>query len=281
MPKYEKYSFMEARNLDFIGYPIRYDSKCVNQDNDSNTQEQAVKVTTDLEYIIDNVDSISDDGFVILCNYLNGGNYYVKSEMGFIAGYVKLNNHLSWAGLHHHYFMHNRVLIEGYLNGSLRTFLTAQKTIKQKEFYSIVYTSDNYDPSEYITTELGETYLSGSKAKVEQSELSPDGKMKFSLLYGPADNVNTGIAGAMPAILITQYFDKLYATLTDPAPAGMDIVIVGTDCVGSPIADIVWTIPAGTYNDELLITTIITSMNLDSTPSWYFIFIPDPDYICG
>jgi uncharacterized protein (TIGR02145 family) len=281
MPKYEKFTFMESEDPNFIGVPIWYNSKCVNQDNDTNIREQTVKITTDLEYIINNTGSISDSGFVILCNYLSGGSYYVKSEKGFITNLIKLNNHLSWAALHHNYFMHNRVLITGYLNGTLTTFFTALKTIKQKEFYGIVCTADSYDPSDYITTELGETYLLGAKAKVEQSELGPDGKMKFSLLYGPADNVNPGITGATPAILITQEFETLYATLTDPAPAGMDIVIVNTDCVGSPLGDITWTIPAGSYTDELVISIIIVSMNLNSTPSWSFTFIPDPDYICG
>jgi hypothetical protein len=272
---------MEADDENFVGVPIWYNSKCVNQDNDTNISEQSVAITTDLEYIINNVDSISDSGFVILCNYLDGGLYYVKSEEGFLTGFIKLNNHLSWAALHHNYFMHNRVLIEGYLNNALTTFFTALKTIKQKEFYSIVCTADDYNPANYITTELGETYLLGAKAKVEQSELGPDGKMKFSLLYGPADNANPGIAGATPAILITQEFETLYATLTDPAPAGMDIVIVNTDCADSPLGDITWTIPAGAYTDTLVISIKIISMNLDSTPSWTFTFIPDPDYICG
>lgn len=225
MPKYEKFSFMEADDPNFAGTPIRYDSACVNPDPKSNIKETLVNVTTDLEYIINNPDAISDDGFVILCNYMDGGSYYVLWGVGSMDSLVVLNVHLSWANLHDSYYRHNRVLIEGYLNGNLTTFWSAQKNILQP-CYAIICPSDNYDPNDAITTELGETYLTGVKANVKSSELNPNGEMSFSLVYGPGDNENTGVE-EMGSVIITQGIDciSLEANMSKPMDINRNIIV--------------------------------------------------------
>lgn len=192
MPKYEKWIYAEADDSNFVGVPIWYDSKCVNDDPASNVWETNVNITTDLEYIIWNDDAIADEGFVMLCNYEDGGNYYVEYELGRLANTVRLNMHLSCANLHARYFRHNRVLITGYLNNNLTTFWTAQKT-KQQDCSIIVCPVDAYDPNDEIATELGQTYFGGALATVGRSELKPSGEIKFNLLYGPLDNENTGV----------------------------------------------------------------------------------------
>lgn len=194
MPKYEKFSFMEANNADFVGTPIWYDDSCVNQDPGTNSKETSIKVTTDLDYIINSPGAIADEGWVILCNRLSGGNYFVELNPGSYHNDVRLNMHLSWANLQDCYFRHNRVLIEGRLNGRPTVFWSAQKTIKQDPINAIVCPADNFNPADLITTELGETYFSGEKGAVEKSELFPNGLMKLNLLYGPPENENTGIA---------------------------------------------------------------------------------------
>jgi len=192
MPKWEKFYFAEALDINFIGAPIRYESKCVNQDAGTNVKETKINVTTDIEYIMSDPDEIKDDGFVICCNYLSGGSYYIEYGVGSMDSAVVLNVHLSWANLHNFYFRHNRVLNEGYINGILTTFWTAQKN-KLQPVNAIVCPSDNFDPNDLITTELGETYLDSVKASVKKSTLKPTGEMALELVYGPADNENTGI----------------------------------------------------------------------------------------
>ncbi len=192
MPKYEYHSFAEANNTNFLRMALWYDSPCVNQDMKSNIVETSINVTTDLEYIYNNPDDISSDGWVIFCNYSEGGSYYIEYQSGkYITTDFKLNMRLSWANLFDSYFRHNRVLLEGYLNNALVTFWTAQK-IKQQEC-SVVLCAD-YDPAEEITTELGETYFGGAKARVKSANIKPSGEVKFNLIYGPEDNVNTGVA---------------------------------------------------------------------------------------
>lgn len=199
MPKYEYFKFAEADNSPFVGLPIWYDSKCVNQDPESNTTETIIDVTTDIQYIISNPDAIDDEGFVILCNYeYSPGVYHVEISSGFVSSFIALNCHLSWENLHNCYFRHNRVTAEGYLNGLLTTFWSTQKN-KLQPINAIVCPSDDYDPQERITTELGYEYLGDGTdpnnifAKVRRSELKPSGEMKFSLIYGEVDVTPTAI----------------------------------------------------------------------------------------
>jgi len=196
MPKYERFAFMEADNPDFIGVPIYYDSACVDQDPDTNNKELSINVTTDLEYIYKNstpieTNAISDDGFVILCN---DATNHVEVEGGAYIGYWKLNMHLSWANLHHRYFRYNRILIHGYMNEVDTPFWTALKTKKQD--CSAIICSD-YDPNDAIITELGMIHFGGVYGEVQRSELSPTGRIKLALLYGPADN-DAAIAIGVP-----------------------------------------------------------------------------------
>ena len=250
MPKYENFAFMEALNQNFIASRIWYDSSCVDQNADSNTKDISINVTTDLDYIISNPLEIANDGFVILCNYMVGSDYYVRRS-------VKFNMPLSWASLHNKYFRHNRVLIEGYMNLNLETFWSAQKT-KLQTTYAIVCPSDNYNPEDEITTELGELW--GVKGVVQRSELNPNGEMKLSILYGPPNNEQTPIEDIKTVEVITapNNYDEgvnlFTAYLSIPADIDIDIlireIIYNADgsvhCTGNWET---WTISAGSLED--------------------------------
>lgn len=279
MPKYEKFAFMEADDPNFVGVPIWYDSGCVDIDPKTNVKNTSINVTTDLEYIVTNNDAITDEGFVILCNYLNV-TYFVELQTGFYVASVKLNNTLSWANLHECYYRHNRVIITGYINESLITFWTAQKT-KLQECSAIICDINDYDPSEEITTELGEVYLTSAKASVLRSSISPMGAVKFSLLYGPIDNENTGVDDAFKYVRIDQDGDLLQATLTVIADMDIVVTIVNTDCSNNPNADLIWTIPTGSYYDtQTIIHRKIVSITTVSG-DWEIDFNYDLNYVCA
>ena len=240
IPKYEKFSWMEANNQDFIGYPIWYNSDCVNQDPDTNSTELAISnVTTDLEYIINRVAdvddlgaSISNDGWVILANELRGSDLYVWFGLNIYDVITAINQTLlyanidmSWYSLHKCFWRHNRQLITGNINGSVETFYTARK-VKQQEC-SIIYCDTEFDPSEYMTTELGETYFGGEKAKVSKASIKPYGQIDLVLLYGPEDNAITPIIYDK-VCLITEvktdtswvFGSTWYGLLSEAAPIG-------------------------------------------------------------
>lgn len=197
MPKYEKFAFMEAKNDDFVGVPIYYDSSCVGTKN-NNSIDYAVEVTTDIEYIqasiAEGLEVIDDKGFVIMATYVSGTDNVVYFNTGQLSGLSYLNNDLSWANLHFNFFRHDRILEEGYMNNILTAFATI-KPNKVHNIKAIVCYEDNYSPNDLITTELGETWLDGEKGEVFNAQIKPTGEVEFELRYG----VTTDISGTSPA----------------------------------------------------------------------------------
>lgn len=224
MPKYEYWHFMEAEDYNFIGAPIWYNSECVNQDPDSNTVETSVNVTTDLEYIYNSVnnleaDRISQDGFVILCNTYSSGVYHVEIGAGIWWSSTLLNMRLSWSRLHDAYFRHERVILDGIMNGSVKTFWSAKKT-KIQEISAVICWPGDYSPDEYITTELGETYFAGAKGYVQRAVLKPYGEVNFTLAYGPAENTPTAITDpSYETDFIEGDVSSMWFDATDATPA--------------------------------------------------------------
>jgi hypothetical protein len=237
MPRFEEFAFMESSNPDFYGAAIDYctavatvPSKCVDQNPATYSKKTSINVTTDLEFIHSNPEAISNDGFVILQNYDAGaGVYYVGIELGMYYHEIRLNNHLSWANLHYRYYMHNRVLLNGWMNGHYTTFFTAQKT-KQQDCSIVICPVNAYDPDDTIATELGQTYFGGALATVNRSELKPSGEIHFNLLYGPAPNAITNITDPKFILIeegvngtVTTHCDDLIATLSEAS--GVDLTV--------------------------------------------------------
>ncbi len=301
MPKYEKFEWMES-GVEFAGWDIWYDSPCVDQSNESNKNALSFKVTTDIELIEGGVADIGDDGFVLLSNSYGGGVYAIYNGAIPGMGATTFDNcFFAWPYLHDYYFRHGRVLIDGYLNNELNQFYSAKKT-KQQEV-SIVY-CDTFDPSEEITTELGETYFDGAKAIVDNAEISPMGVVKLKLLYGPPDNENSGV-DVFPQIiriieekrigtLFNTSMSRFYLTLSELS--AVDIVVkfqirnqykegyniyyctsdeeTCTITAGNTIGhvDVEWC-KTNDYN-PFIILYLITN---EAHATWDYTFIPDPE----
>lgn len=272
MPKYEKFKFMEASNRDFVGVDIHYDSPCVNRSPGENTTEYSNRVTTDLDLISSEPDGIADEGFVLLANYLLGGNYYVSFGYGILSAEVHYNMQLSWTWLHNAYFKHDRILLEGYMNDALTTFLSARKT-KIQDIYAKVCYEDNYDPNDYITTELGDTF--GEKGYVEKAQIKPSGEVSFTLAYGPEPEPPEPIA---QTILMWIQIDAPNFTVDLSQPADNDILfwmyLDSTTCqeVLIPAGDIHY---ADTLDDSLPVEFNFT----DPSVAFLEIYLNDGDTI--
>jgi hypothetical protein len=275
MPKFEKFFFMEADDLNFVGLPIWYDSVCVDQDPKTNVKEYIIPVTTDLEYIHSNPDAINDEGFVILAN---DSTNHVKVNMGVYDHSVKLNMCLSWANLHNAYFRHNRVLKTGYMNGILTTFWTAIKT-KLQECSAII--CDVFDSAKEITTELGETYFGGENGTVQRAELRLSGEIKFNLLYGPAHTDSTPIVDLKYA-LVTQTGALLTVILSEAADVNFTLTVLEyTDCTTSTPSPQPWAIHIGDLTDTYDISGHVIAGLTSSDTNWPVYFIADPTYTCA
>ena len=233
-PKYENFSWMESKYDEFRPGTIWYNSKCVNQNPENNAEDYFWEVTTDIQYICDCIEdingegliaNISDEGFVLLACYEDGGLQVWQSNRP--LNNIYFNCDLGWGILFNALFKHERMQMQGYMKGILTDFYTMKKN-KRQETAMICCTE--FDPSEYITTELGETYLGGQKGYVEKAVLSPDCGIKLTLLYGEPDVENEGYASGK-GMVVTEVKSEgpetttYTAVLTEPADADLTLQI--------------------------------------------------------
>jgi hypothetical protein len=219
MPKHEYWRSMEAKSADFIYGHAWYDAGCVDPDPDSNTTEYADRVTTEIEYITQSIldgdeGAISNEGFVILCNYNDGGVYRTYQMAGIYDTTIRFNMPMAWSYLLKYYHRHDRVLLDGYFNIQAQTFVSAKK-IKVQDINAINCNYQSYDSEQYITTELGETYFGGEKGYVDKAVIKPYGEFNFTLLYGPSDNANEGIDADAKSFRIERVDLEVYAYLSE------------------------------------------------------------------
>jgi hypothetical protein len=151
--KSESWNTFEYGNDDFKGLPITYADDCTTIGGKYNTKTYELSdIMTDLGYIQLNSDESSDTGFcMIACD----GSDKVINEVGKITGNTIINGHLSIANLHDLYHRHNRVWLNGTLNGTSVLFESALK-LRKLEPLSIVKCCDTeFNAIDSVTTALG------------------------------------------------------------------------------------------------------------------------------
>lgn len=264
--KFEKFVWMEAKNLDFVGDPISYDDCAGGNSNNSTITYDFSNLTTDLLYIRECMEStdtenlISDDGWVILANIDYIGTLYVLWNYSLYTDwpFIIPNIDLSWAYLHILFWKHNRQLIEGYMNGLGVTFYTAKGSKRQELSITdcppgMLY--DQFDPTEEVVTELGQTYLGGVNGVVRRAVIKPFGQIDLELLYAPPANVNPGYNYGQ-YVRFCEYntgaTSSLFVLLANqPVPVQIDFVftvtIMDADADVCMSANITVTINAGDY----------------------------------
>lgn len=132
MPRFEKLIFSDAENEDFREGIIEYVSSCVNYQEGQDKKETTIsRISTDIENLIISGNSGSREGFVLI-SHDNAGK--VLKEIGDISGTETINAHLSAANVMRNYWLHNRVLFSGIMNGKVTEFLSVVKTKKQVPF---------------------------------------------------------------------------------------------------------------------------------------------------
>jgi len=142
-PRKEKFVWSDIEcSTVFEGDPIIYD--CGNGD----IERKVNLFSTDVAFIRDvaNQDKISDEGFVLVSNKLDGSDYWINDA----------NRPLGWQNLHDKLHRHNRPFTSGSMNGTPETFDSVQKIKKQPAFTVAYCCDDDFDPADYVTTALGQ-----------------------------------------------------------------------------------------------------------------------------
>jgi hypothetical protein len=242
-------------------------------------------VTTDLQYIRDCVadsDSeplISDSGWVLLVNENRAGFLYIYFNVGIVNTYSSYPNiDLAWTYLHELFWKYDRQLINGYMNSLVHTFYTARK-VKQQD--CSIATCNDFDPMEDLTTELGETYFGGEKAKIGKAIIRPYGQIDLNLLYGPDDKINPGYVYEkiihVWEVKTALHESTFYALSFLPVTVQVDIVF-NIDIQDAEL-DLCTTAPNSTLtilNGERYGSVVVSWCNPDDPAAW-----SDPTCIMG
>lgn len=153
VPIRERFSFMEAWNLDFVGLPISYED-CV--DSGEELSYPVSLITTDIDPNFLFVEA-SKEGFCMFhCESTpdTDGTYIIKKETGILSRFELANNHLSWANLHDAYWKYGRYLPQGEMNGVLTDFDV--RPLKFQKPVQFPYCFAEFNPYYLIRTSLGD-----------------------------------------------------------------------------------------------------------------------------
>lgn len=172
LPSKEVFLFTESSKTgDFPGLPIIYSGACVGIGDTKDETINIEKMTTDMQFVLDNPDpdsAVSDDGFVLVaCDE----NDVILSQSKTLGG-SWINNTLAWSHLQMDYWRHNRVQKTFQMNGGLTTALSVKPTKIQDNLVTMICCGDVFNPYDYIKTQLGDKgTLKSAKYSLYQEKL--------------------------------------------------------------------------------------------------------------
>lgn len=149
LPRREKWKFMEAGTPDYLeGRTIEYD---INQTSTNEEDYSLTSITTDLKYLLNFPDEISNDGFVLVVANDEGE---ILSESAIFSGLFLPNAHLSIANLQRAYWRHQRYLKQGIMSGDQIEFISERRKRKQTAIRFLPHSKDLLDPQKLFRTIL-------------------------------------------------------------------------------------------------------------------------------
>lgn len=183
LPIREKFKFMEAWNLDFVGTDIEY-TNCLTDGGTETYSAELITTDVDTTYL-DN--EASKDGFVLfhtekietVIGIITAITYVVAKEVGALTGIDSYNAHLSWANLHDSYWKSNRYLDSGIMNGQETTFVSPLRKLKKQIPLEFPFCVENVD--DIINNKVRTTMGDGDIVSAEYSFKS--GFLKIELTY--------------------------------------------------------------------------------------------------
>lgn len=172
----ESFKPYEAGNNDFLESEIEYINVPLISNDENKIEKQLSILIVDIKYIKDNLNKISNNGFVLVQCEDNGvGDMTIQSEIGIKSGLNYQNNHLSFGNLLPKYWLDNRCRTRGYVNGVLTIFNSIIPLKEQEEI--TIKSNENIDPQKRIKTEMGEGI-------VEKMQYKPSiNEYKINLIY--------------------------------------------------------------------------------------------------
>jgi hypothetical protein len=132
-PKEETYEFVESKEENNTGVPIKYSGICI--DKEGRTKDFVTEnIITDLQGITQQAENFSNDNILLVVTSNAGGLNIVRSEAGSLTGETAINRRLDWANLQENYYKNRRPLENFTMNNSSQTAISTKKTKKVEEF---------------------------------------------------------------------------------------------------------------------------------------------------
>lgn len=155
IPAVERAIWMDAQGRDFVGLDIVYSGPCVNAELPP-MEWAAGRFSTDLNFVINPANDLSNDGFVVLaCNKLDT-TYYTIVDYGAISDNYVTNAPMSWANLQDAFWRSDRYRPTGEMNGVETTFDAYLPNIEQRGVVvHICCGYPDFDSGERVRTKLG------------------------------------------------------------------------------------------------------------------------------
>jgi len=150
----ETFSWAQSANEDFVGVDIIYNNF---ETTDNSIEHSANYITTDIKYVIDNIDDASNNGLALYqCNILTGiaGNdmYEINISTGVLSSALISNAAFSWANLHSKYWSWSRMAEDATVNAGAVTMDSAIRFLEQANVRFFYATA--IDPFTLITATL-------------------------------------------------------------------------------------------------------------------------------
>ena len=152
VPSSETFRFpSQSQDINFEGLPIVYTASCVGS---SDLPHQTQLLETEITRIFQNTnEGLEGAVLVAVESILQADN---KAEDGALTNIFIPNAPLSWANLHRDYYLHDRFLHTGELNGASTVFTTTKPVKRQDNLVVPICCISDFNPLELVRTSIGD-----------------------------------------------------------------------------------------------------------------------------
>jgi len=150
----EQFSWSQAANQDFIGRDIIYNNF---ETTNNSVEHSANHITTDIKYVLDNIDDASNSGLALYnCGVLTGITgadlYEILTATGALSSAAVQNAAFSWANLHENYWRWSRMSENATINSVATSMESSIRFLEQANVRFFHATA--IDPYTMITATL-------------------------------------------------------------------------------------------------------------------------------
>jgi len=177
----EKWNIPEAFLPDFVGTEINYNNVCAKGRDGEFVKTRNITIATDVLMAQQFPDAFDLKGMFLIVNgslqisgkFYNGQDVILGEPAGFNP-----NIHLSLSNLHHFYWRHERILLNGEMNNLEQEFLSKIRIKKRVEINTSLCCEQTFSADDYVN---GDGWENG---EVTEAELDlKTGLLKLNLIY--------------------------------------------------------------------------------------------------